>query len=183
MVKLFFKKVCRGVGGETPDIKALLRRGRDAVPTNPVNFLKKAEPKTFNYFWAFIALPLKIFSQVFYKKLVGGVGGETPDIKALLRRGRDSVPTNHCFAIVAALPLPANNLASLCSAEHCASLGLASLCSAEHCASLGLASLCSAEHCASLGLASLCSAEHCASLGLASLCSAEHCASLGLQKV
>ena len=23
---------------------------------------------------------LKIFSQVFYKKLVGGVGGETPDI-------------------------------------------------------------------------------------------------------
>ena len=27
------------------------------------------------------SFPLKIFSQVFYKKLVGGVGGENPDIK------------------------------------------------------------------------------------------------------
>ena len=36
---------------------------------------------------------LKIFSQVFYKKLVGGVGGETPDIIT-------------CSAGAWALPLP-----------------------------------------------------------------------------
>ena len=34
------------LGDEPPDIKKLLRRGRDSVPTNPVTFLQKAEPKT-----------------------------------------------------------------------------------------------------------------------------------------
>ena len=88
---------CLGVfqGGGTTGLAYLCSAGQGLCPCTPLAFCKKLNQKLLIAFVFKHHISLKIFDQTFYKKFVGGVGGEPPRHYDIAPQGKGFASAPH----------------------------------------------------------------------------------------